>query len=208
VLLPSQRDQLVCVLEEAQRRGLVGPGAVEEHIGHSLAFGDAAGWPLRRPALDLGSGAGLPGLVLAVADPASEWVLLDGRERSTAFLGEAVRRLGVGERVEVVGERAEVAARSTLRRQMGLVVARGLGPPAVTAECAAGFLRVGGLLVVSEPPEPERGRWSDAGLGMLGMGPAEAATSAGFHFVRIGQERPAPDRFPRRTGQPAKRPLF
>ncbi|HEX2043155.1 MAG TPA: RsmG family class I SAM-dependent methyltransferase [Acidimicrobiales bacterium] len=208
MLSASRREALAAVLEEARRRGLVGPGPVEAHIEHSLAFGDVAGWPLRGPALDLGSGAGLPGLVLAAADRASAWVLLDGREKSAAFLDEAVERLGMSKRVRVVGDRAEVAARSEMRGQMALVVARGVGPPAVTAECAAGFLTTGGVLVVSDPPDPDPSRWPGEGLAVLGMGPPEATTRAGFHFVRIPQERPAPERFPRRTGQPAKRPLF
>lgn len=150
----------------------------------------------------------MPGLVLAVADPGSAWVLLDGREKSATFLAEAVERLGASGRVRVVGQRAEVAARSELRGKMALVVARGVGPPAATAEYAAGFLGPGAVLVVSDPPDPDPARWPPEGLATLGMGPAQAATSSGFHFVRIPQVRAVPDRFPRRTGQPAKRPLF
>ena len=181
---------------------------MEPHIEHSLAFGEVAGRPRRGPGLDLGSGAGLPGLVLAVAEPESDWVLLDGRERSAAFLREAVEEFGVGGRVGVVGERAEVAARSALRGQMAMVMARGVGAPAVTAECAAAFLATAGVLIVSGPPEGTAGRWPPDGLATLGMGAVEMVERGGFHFVRIRQERPAPERFPRRTGQPAKRPLF
>ncbi|HEV3401042.1 MAG TPA: RsmG family class I SAM-dependent methyltransferase [Acidimicrobiales bacterium] len=209
VLSRAQWDALVGLLEEARERGLVGPGAVEPHLRHALAFATVAGRPLPRPALDLGSGAGLPGLVLAVADPDSQWALLDGRARSAEFLGEAVDRLGLAARVQVVGERAEVAARSELRGTMALVVARGVGPPAATAECAAGFLEPGGALVVSEPPGPDQARWPAAGLDQLGMSPAEILeTGERLHFARITQRRPTADRFPRRTGQPFKRPLF
>lgn len=208
MLFPPQRQELVRLLVDAQGLGLVGPGPVEPHVEHSLAFGVAAGRPLPSPALDLGSGAGLPGLVLAVAEPDSEWVLLDGRERSAGFLAEAARRLRVDGRVRVVGERAEVAAHSALRGRMALVVARGVGPPAATAEYAAGFLALSGLLVVSEPPGPEPARWPLSGLQLLGLGPPRRVEANGFHFVRMRQEVSAPPRYPRRTGQPAKRPLF
>lgn len=196
------------LLEEAQRRGLVGPGSVEAHIDHSLAFGTVIGGAAAGPVLDLGSGAGLPGLVLAVARPEVPWVLLDGRERSVAFLEDAVEHLGMAARVRVVGERAEIAAHAELRASMALVVARGVGPPAVTAECGAGFLAPDGALVVSEPPDTDPARWPAEGLQLVGLGPATRVEAEGFHFAILRRQGQVPERFPRRVGQPAKRPLF
>jgi 16S rRNA (guanine527-N7)-methyltransferase len=137
-------------------------------------------------------------------------VLLDASQRRTAFLREAVDRLGLAARVRVVTDRAEVAGRSPeLRWSFDAVVARSFGPPAVTAECAAGFLPVGGVLVVSEPPadeEPE-GRWPHTGLTELGFGPAARLGTATAGFVRI-RRLEANDRWPRRVGIPAKRPRW
>jgi 16S rRNA (guanine527-N7)-methyltransferase len=89
------------------------------------------------------------------------------------------------------------------------VTARGFGPPPVTAECAAPFLRLGGHLVVSEPRDGEAAedRWPEGPLAGLGL------TAAGewrdpFHYRRFRQATPCPATYPRRTGQPAKRPLF
>lgn len=143
--------------------------------------------------------------MLATAWPATEWTLLDANERRTAFLEQAVAALGLGARVSVCRGRAEVAAHDpTFRQRFDLVVARGFGPPAVTAECATGFLQVNGLLVVSEPPESEPGRWPAAMLEELGL-TDEGARGA----VRcLRQQRPAPESVPRRTGLPAKRPLW
>jgi hypothetical protein len=104
-------------------------------------------------ALDLGSGGGLPGLVLVSAWPTTDWCLLDANQRRTEFLQEAVDELGLAGRVTVRRGRAEDLAHDpSLRGTFDLVVARSFGKPAVTAECAAGFLAVGGSLVVSEPP--------------------------------------------------------
>ena len=151
----------------------------------------------------------MPGLVLAVAEKSSEWVLLDAKARSAAFLRFAVSSLGLEERTRVVEERAEVAAHSELRGTATVVVARGVGPPSATAEYAAGFLAVGGVLVVSEPPGSDGSRWDAAGLRALGLGRAAVAlTSEGFSFARVEQRQPAADRFPRRPGIPTKRPLF
>jgi 16S rRNA (guanine527-N7)-methyltransferase len=90
------------------------------------------------------------------------------------------------------------------RAAMGLVVSRSFGPPPVVAECAAPFLRVGGRLVVSEPPEAAD-RWPIEGLAALGLEPDPLDTAG---FVRFRQTFPCPDRYPRRDGVPAKRPLF
>ncbi|HEX6237501.1 MAG TPA: RsmG family class I SAM-dependent methyltransferase [Acidimicrobiales bacterium] len=206
-------DALERVLERSQRLGFLGPGSVRAQWEHAVGFALAAG---EAPArfLDLGSGGGIPGLVLAVGWPASEGVLLDAGERRCAFLAEAVADLDLDERVSVRRGRAEeLARRADLRGSFDLVVARLFGPPAVTAECAAPFLRAGGRLVVSDPPgagEERRGaadRWPPSGLALLGM-ERERVVEEPFHYQVLVQRRPCPDRYPRRVGVPAKRPLF
>jgi 16S rRNA G527 N7-methylase RsmG len=160
--------------------------------------------------LDLGSGGGVPGLVLAGEHPTWRVVLLDSAERRCRFLRQVTTDLGFGDRVEVVEERAESAGRHPDRRDaFDVVVARSFGTPAVTAECAVGFLRLGGHLVVSEPPEePEASsRWPEEALADLGLGPAQACGAEGFRFARLEKVR-ADDRWPRRVGIPAKRPRF
>jgi 16S rRNA (guanine527-N7)-methyltransferase len=179
--------------------GATDAGEPAADAGHSAAGG----------ALDLGSGGGLPGLVLAVADPSMRWTLLDARERSVAFLSEAVAELGLGHRVRVVLGRAEEVGRDPEHRgRYGLVVARGFGPPAVTAECAAALLEVGGHLVVSEPPGSRGERWPEEPLAALGMCWKSIVRRSAGSVAVLEQVGPAPTRFPRRTGVPAKRPLF
>lgn len=115
--------------------------------------------------------------------------------------------LGLGN-VRILHQRAEDAGRlPELRGTLDLVVARGFGPPAVTSECAAPLLRPGGRLVVSEPPEPEGDRWPARGLAVLGM-TFQGRQGVTATFAVIGQDQPCPDRYPRRVGIPAKRPLF
>jgi 16S rRNA (guanine527-N7)-methyltransferase len=180
---------------------------VVDHIDHAEGFLRAWDAPPPALAVDLGSGGGLPGLVLAERWPASTILLVDASERRTEFLRRAVDRLGYPG-VTVRRDRAEVVGRDpALRGTADLVVARGFGPPAVTAECAAPLLRVGGRLIVSDPPEDADDRWSPAGLGQLGLGaPRQVRVPAAFTVV--AQVRPCPSRFPRRVGIPAKRPLF
>ena len=176
-------------------------------MAHAHRFADAA-TPLPDVALDLGSGGGLPGLVLAVAFPTTRWVLLDSRQRSGEFLAEAVGRLGIADRVEVVVTRAEDLGRDAAHRgRYGLVTARGFGPPGVTAECASPLLAVGGRLVVSEPPDSGE-RWPSAGLAEFGLRLSNRRDLGEAHFAVLEQDEPCPARFPRRSGMPAKRPRF
>ncbi|MGH9010738.1 MAG: RsmG family class I SAM-dependent methyltransferase [Acidimicrobiia bacterium] len=170
-----------------------------------------AGLPERGRVLDLGSGGGLPGLVLATYRPELELILLEARQRPCRFLREAVSALDLTQ-VTVVEARAEDAARRpNLRESFDAVVARSFGPPAVTAECAVGFLRPGGGLVVSEPPGDEErdaaARWPQPGLEELGLSPPATGGGTGGSFVVIEKTRPD-DRWPRRVGVPAKRPLW
>jgi 16S rRNA (guanine527-N7)-methyltransferase len=200
---------VLAVWSEARRLGFLGPGPVETHLTVSHALRAAVALPPAR-AVDLGSGGGVPGLVLARAWPESHWLFLDSNERRAAFLGEAVAHLGLVGRVEVVRIRAELAGRE--RRWRGaadLVVARGFGSPSATAECGAPLLRPGGRLLVTEPPVRAAGRWSSEGLWTLGL--AETARSpVGVvgSWVAFTQVVPCPDQYPRRVGLPAKRPLF
>jgi 16S rRNA (guanine527-N7)-methyltransferase len=206
-------DGLLAVLERSRSLGFLGPGSVRVQVEHAQGFaGGPEGTP-QAPAsrfVDLGSGGGLPGLVLADLWPESSGVLLDAAARRCEFLAEAVRELGWDDRIQVVRARAEDAGRQAdLRAASDLVVARGFGPPAVTAECAAPLLAEGGRLTVSEPPEPppDPPRWPPEGLAELGLalGPEWHVP---FHYRSFVQAQRCPDRYPRRVGVPAKRPLF
>ena len=197
---------LLEILREGQRRGFLGPGPVEHTFDHALGFAGAADAPGR--AVDLGSGAGVPGLVLALAWPESLWSLVDARARRCAFLGEAIVALGLDARVDVVEARAEVVGRDPGHRGgYDLVVARGFGPPAAVAECAAPLLRLGGAVVVSDPPGGDASRWPAAGLAVLGLEP-DGMVRAGAAYQRLRQVELCGERYPRRSGVPAKRPLF
>lgn len=201
------------MLEEARRFRFLGPGPVETHLDHAEGFAAAiesgdSGFRWSR-AVDLGSGGGVPGLALALAFPDSRWLLVDAAQRRTGFLRTAVEELDLADRVEVATIRAEELGRQPEHRgAYQVVVARGFGPPAVTAECAAPLLEVSGRAIVSEPPEGEPERWPPEGLAALGMTPGVAVRAAGASFHVLEQRAPCPERYPRRVGIPGKRPLF
>jgi 16S rRNA (guanine527-N7)-methyltransferase len=199
-------EPLVAVLDDARRIGLLGPDPVERHIAHSEAWTEAL-----EPAsfLDLGSGAGIPGLVVALRWPAVHGLLLDGQLRRAAWLRTAIVRLGLSDRVEVIEGRAEELAHApALREQFPLVLARGFGPPAATAECGSGFLGIGGRLTVSEPPGGAADRWPGDGLQRLGLEISTQVVQPIGSFVILGKHAPLEDRFPRRRNLPLRSPLW
>lgn len=203
------RAALLAVLTEARAAGFLGPGPVEDHLERSRGF--LLAWArvassAPRHVVDLGSGAGIPGLALALAWPDTTFQLLDGSVRRMAFVADAITTLGLGDRVHTVAERAEAAA-ARFRGRADLVVARGFGPAAVTAECGAPFLQRSGWLAVSEPPDHRPARWPTAGLESLGLalGPRIEVPA---HVQLLQAAGPCPPRFPRRIGIPLKRPLW
>ena len=139
--------------------------------------------------LDLGSGGGLPGLVLAQHWPDTPAVLLDASERRTAFLSEAVLELGWADRVHVVRARAEEAGsvHSGFRAGFDVVWARSFGSPPVTAECAAPFLK---------PGRPPGGIGAPPADGSLRYRHPVATGGVGPAGPGAPEERPGPIRIP------------
>ncbi len=162
------------------------------------------------PFLDLGTGAGIPGLVLALAWPGSTGAMLDSRAVRMEFLAETLQTLGLSGRFRARAARAEDAARDPeLRGQFALVVARGFGAPAVTAECAVAFLAPGGHLAVSEPPDstPES-RWPTEHLAQLNLAKPAILKANGTTIAHLQLTAEPNNKWPRRPGIPTKRPLW
>jgi 16S rRNA (guanine527-N7)-methyltransferase len=204
-------DGLDAVLNEAHTLGFFGPGPVAHQRRHADGFRaiieTATGVPPR--VADLGSGGGVPGLVLAWAWPSTEVVLFEAMRKRAGFLTRSIDRLGWTGRVQVVAERAESAAHhAAWRERFTVVTARGFDRPAVTAEVAVGLLAVGGLLVVSEPPGGEASRWPAEGLDELGFEPAHDVSAEGASYVEVRKTRPAPSTLPRSTKSLVKRPAW
>ena len=206
------RDSLLDVLARAQAAGFLGPGAPGKHLDHALGFVDAAlsllGDPPARFA-DLGTGGGVPGLVLASIWDEAQAVFIESSARRCQALEEWAEELGFRERVEVVSGRAEDRAHEEgLRETFDLVTARSFARPAVTAEIACGFLKVGAPLVVSEPPDPGPDRWPAVELDALGFEPVVQMVVREAHYAGIRKVRAAEPGIPRAVGRPAKRPRW
>ena len=201
-------DALVAVLERARDLGFLGPGPVTDHLEHARAYLPA----LPRVGsggvvMDLGTGGGVPGLPLAYWRSDLRWVLVDAMAKRVAFVRSAAEELGLD--VEVIEERAEVlAGGESWAASVDVVVARSLAAPAVAAEYAAPFLKLGGKAVIAEPPGGSPERWPSDGLAKLGLRRGHALFAPRATLQILEQYERCPDKFPRRVGVAAKRPLF
>ena len=206
------------ILDRAVLEGYLTPLAASEGPVHSAGFLgfqelDLPGLPIFDGALavDLGTGGGLPGLVLAATTP-WRWLLVDRGDRRVIFLRWAVRQLGIEERVQVVLSDAADMGRGGSRGMASLVTARGFAPPGPTAECAAPLLAEHGVLVVSEPPTNSIVRWPEVGLCSLGLcdvgGWATDELPGSANYRAMIRVEPCSDRFPRRFPRQVADPLF
>jgi 16S rRNA (guanine527-N7)-methyltransferase len=185
--------------------------AVDVHLADSLAALDLE--PLRVAAriVDIGSGAGFPGLPLAVALPGVELRLLESSARRCAFIERACSAAGV-HNATAVATRVEAWDRED--REQDVVTARAVAPLAVLCEYAAPLLRVGGALVVwrghRDGDAEQAAARAAALLGLEAREPVRSEPYPGSQehhlhvYVKVG---PTPARFPRRPGIASKRPL-
>lgn len=177
----------------------------------------AVEWFSGRRILDVGAGAGIPGLVLKLAVPDISLTLLDSSQKKTAFLREVVQDLGLTN-VEVLTGRAEEIGRDPDHRESyDLVVSRGVARLVELAELTLPFASLGGTVVAAKGPnmadELAEAEWAAE---KLGAAPAVSASSADvlgvddkstdtmIYWMKIGL---TPDEFPRRNGVPHSRPL-
>jgi 16S rRNA (guanine527-N7)-methyltransferase len=203
---------LDAVLDAARTAGYLGPGPVERQRAHAEEFAEAVERALGRApssVADLGPGGGVPGLVLAARWVETSLVLIEAMARRSEFLQHAVAQLGWSDRVEVVRVRAEEAAHDPrFREHFEVVTARGFDRPPVTAEIAAGLVRIGGLVVVSEPPGGDPSRWPERELRALGLAPARHVAGQDASFAILPKSAPTPTGTPRPTKALVKRPAW
>jgi len=162
---------------------------------------------------DIGSGAGFPGLVLAVALPEARVDLVESVGRKCEFIQRAIDAAGIAN-ARVLNERSEALAAGEGRETYDVVTARAVGRLSTLAELASPLLREDGVLVAwkgKRDPEEEQQLLNAADLlamhpeQILHVGPYAGSEHRHLHVVR--KSGATPEKFPRRPGQAKKRPF-
>ncbi len=165
--------------------------------------------------IDVGTGAGLPGIPLKIALPSAKLVLLDATMKKAEFLQYLQLKLGLDNVEIVVGRAEKVAYDIKYREQFEVVLSRAVAPLAVLAELALPFCAVGGSLLAQKKGAItlEISQASKA-INLLGGRLREVKKVELEEFtderclVIIDKLSPTPEKYPRRPGIPAKRPLI
>lgn len=161
--------------------------------------------------LDVGAGAGFPGLVLKLLEPELRLTLLDSQQKRVAFQQEVCAALGLGD-VECLAGRAE--EETALRERFDVVTSRAVARLNVLCELCLPLARPGGVFAAMKGPEPEEElEEAGAAIRLLGGGPVRVekytvpGTDAVHSLVLIGKRERTPAKYPRRFASIKKQPL-
>lgn len=184
------------------------------HFLDSLTCATVTGSLAECSMIDVGSGAGFPGLPLKILFPSLRLSMADSVGKKARFLELVVRELGLQD-VTVLAERAETLGHApTYRAAFDWAAARAVAELRVLAELLLPFVRVGGQ-VLAQKGESAGQEVTAAATAIATLGGGETTltgvrlpeTEQTHYLVVIAKERPTDDRYPRRAGMPAKRPL-
>ncbi len=187
---------------------------IERHFYDSLTCAAVTSDLNGRALIDIGSGAGFPGLPLKIAFPHLQVTLVESVAKKTSFLQAVVAELGLTQ-VQIVAERAErLAHQPAHRARYDWAVARAVADLRMLAEYLLPFCRLGGFMLAQkgENAAVETAAAAHA-IHLLGGGEAHLhplalpGTTSLHYLVTVEKCAPTPEAYPRRPGMAAKRPL-
>lgn len=201
--------------EQLNLTSLVDPSdmAIKHFVDSFTCLGVGA-WPKGARAVDVGTGAGFPGVALSILRPDMDWVLVDSQRKRVDFLGESVASLGLS-RLQVMHCRAEELGRlEGFRESFDVSVARAVARLPVLLEYCLPLVRKGGGFLAMKGAEGQEEVWeAERAAEVLGGGRPcvtrlELPGAAGLRtLVWYAKTHGTPEKYPRRAGMPLKRPL-
>ena len=164
--------------------------------------------------IDVGTGAGFPGVPLAMVSPEKEFILMDSLNKRLKIIDELCREAGVGNVTTIHARAEELAKNKAHRERYDLCVSRAVANMAVLAEYCLPFIKVGGFLMAYKGPDAETEVTEAAhALSLLGGRVVEIREGNLKEFgidhkvVVIKKVKNTPSKYPRKAGTPAKEPL-
>jgi 16S rRNA (guanine527-N7)-methyltransferase len=170
--------------------------------------------PGRRTLLDVGTGGGLPGMVLAIACPELSVYLLDATGKKIAFLDDVVAELGMTNVQTIHGRAEEIGHQPRYRNAFDLVTARAVSSLSALLELGLPMLRTGGTMLLPKGVEIDEELDAGARAAALLQGEIistdllpDVGTTIDTRLVTVRKTGPTPGKYPRRSGIPARDPL-
>lgn len=184
-----------------------------KHFLDSLILLHEKEWQQAHRILDIGTGAGFPGVPLKIAAPDKEMILLDALKKRIVFLQETVTALGLSDVRAEHGRAEEWAHKKDYRESCDLVISRAVARLNTLVEWAMPFVRVGGYFLSMKGPQGEE-EWREAekGIALLG-GKTERLRRLRLEgedervLIVIKKIKETPKKYPRGGGKPVKNPL-
>lgn len=204
ILLENQKQNLI-----SRKNPVI---EVEKHIQDSMAAIKYVRFK-NRSVIDIGSGAGFPGMVLAILNRESSVSLLEVDQKKSAFLQSVIDEMNISN-VKIVKERAEIAGRDLRwRDQYDLATSRAVASVAVLVEYALPFLKIGGHLIMWKSANYQK-ELEEAGHALQVIG-GEVVDVFQYNLMEgldrslivVAKKQATPEKYPRRPGIPGKRPL-
>ena len=186
----------------------------EKHFADSLLIADMVDLNRVRTVIDVGTGAGFPGIPLKILFPEIDVVLLDSLQKRIGFLNTVIAQLNLSGIRAVHGRAEDLGKDPEYRERFDLCVSRAVADLCVLSELCIPFVKPGGMFVsyksaaaVGETIEAEHAiRVLGGGIPQIRRTQLPVSGQERL-FVCVKKENQTPDKYPRRAGIPAKRPL-
>ena len=187
---------------------------IKKHFIDSVCCISDSRWKEAKSVVDVGTGAGFPGLPLAIVSPEKEFLLIDSLNKRIRILNEIIAELGLKNTAAVHGRAEELARRKEYREKFDICVSRAVSRLSVLAEYCLPFIRAGGHLIAYKGPDAES-EAKDAASAITALGGVTEEISEtcmeqygiNHRMVYIRKVRKTPAAYPRKAGTPERSPL-